>query len=407
MMEGGARSRTWRLIAAVVFLCSLVLSLTYFSFRERFRSVERDENISETVPLELMKGSVFFNGEELVENELLASSTQSGHKEMEDDVAVADWRLLNASLHCGRDEFRFKAVGPDAADLTLEMSNSDRLPLTQVPGACGFSVTQTALGLVLHVPFDGCSVRKANEMYVLTLRWRENAVSLTCAALASSEEITATSQSLQQPEGSASSEPQSRPRRHLRWQNFYSPCSQHRSFPLCWRTTTPPTTTTTTAAPAMPAILSPQLLSRFLRLYPIYEQYLQNHPQVKLHLNAHKHPGWQMYKKMTARQKPQHLYPDPLQFILKQHFQFTTTDPATTTVRTTTPCGKTTTPSGLDCPGSQRWFFPFRKHNFSPRVSFNSNDLSSSLDGGYDTRRYDTRDQVTPDSLWESFPLMH
>lgn len=103
-------------------------------------------------------------------------------------MANAAWGLLNAKLQCGSNEFKFKAMGPGAADIQLEMGrqlfifyflfktkakhwymihsiffhleNGKRLPLIQVPKECGFSVKQTALGLIVTVSYDGCSVKQ-------------------------------------------------------------------------------------------------------------------------------------------------------------------------------------------------------------------------------------------------------
>lgn len=97
-------------------------------------------------------------------------------------MAKSTWRLLNASLECGSEEFTLKAMGLDAADLQLEegketcsniakvkqeltapfflSGNGKHLPLIYLPKECGFSVKQTVLGLIVIVPYGGCGVKQ-------------------------------------------------------------------------------------------------------------------------------------------------------------------------------------------------------------------------------------------------------
>ncbi|XP_024863031.1 uncharacterized protein LOC108239620 isoform X2 [Kryptolebias marmoratus] len=412
-MEGGARCRMWQTIAATVLLCSLALCLTYFSLHRISKVDKQDEDISEA--LEAMKGSILFNEKQLKYSSDSAAATgndasaQSDYEE--DNMAEAAWRLLNASLQCGSDEFRLKAMGPGAADLQLEMDNEERLPLIQVPKECGFTVKQTALGLVVIVPYDGCSVKQENGTFTLLLKWREDNVKITCTVL-EMPDTPAASESLQQPSETASSlMPQSlhRSKRHLRWPPMYYPCSPNQRFPLCLYTPPPPpppttTTTTTTAEPTYPPLINPYYLHKLLALYPIYESYehhLNMDPQQMLKRMAKKNPGWKLLHMYVNSQKPSH----PFQHMFERHPRTTTTVP-TTKKRKTTPCPTTTTTtasSGNGCTGFWRQLTSFHKPR--PRVSFDSQDYLQFMPE--ENYMSGSQSQDVADSFWESFPLMH
>ncbi|KAG7526458.1 hypothetical protein JOB18_040404 [Solea senegalensis] len=100
----------------------------------------------------------------------------------------AAWELLNPTLCCGQTKMKFKAMGPGAADLQLDIGSGYSLPLNQVNENCGYSMQQNALGLVLVVPYDGCNVLQENGNYVVLMRWLNTPVKFTCPILQSIEE---------------------------------------------------------------------------------------------------------------------------------------------------------------------------------------------------------------------------
>ncbi|XP_013887117.1 uncharacterized protein LOC106534875 isoform X2 [Austrofundulus limnaeus] len=387
-MEGKTRCRMWQIIAAMLLLCSLASCLIYFSLQGRSK-VDKLEDAAEA--LELMKGRIFINENELdYQSDLAATEkdvlTQPDYK-AEDDTAEATWRLLNASLECGSDEFTFKAMGPDAADLQLEMDNGKHLPLIHLPKECGFSVKQTVLGLIVIIPYGGCGVKHENGTYNLLMKWGEDDVRIICVVLETPDEIPATSSSSQPTETPSSLLPQSpyRSKRHLRWRPMYVPCFPNKRFPLCLYTHPPQTTTT--PEPTFPPLIHPFYMEKLFGLHPIYENYLNMNPQKVMHRMAGKNLGWKLLQTNEKPERPHH----PFQYLFER-FPLTTT-----TVPTTTPCTTTTTSSShKGC--LSFWDQLANFHKFNPRGQNHPR-----LVGEYGTE-YQTQDGA--DSFWDSFPLM-
>lgn len=51
-------------------------------------------------------------------------------------------------------------------DFSVLLGFGQTLPLIQVPNTCGYSMRQNALGLILVVPYDGCSVTEEVGLFV-------------------------------------------------------------------------------------------------------------------------------------------------------------------------------------------------------------------------------------------------
>ncbi|XP_037538197.1 uncharacterized protein LOC119415124 isoform X2 [Nematolebias whitei] len=416
-MEGRARCRVWQIIAATVLMCSLASCLIYFSLQRISKVGKQDEDIVEGNALEVKRGSIFFKEKELDYQSDSAAATENAltqpDHEVVDDMANAAWGLLNAKLQCGSNEFKFKATGPGAADIQLEMENGKRLPLIQVPKECGFSVKQTALGLLVTVSYDGCSVKQENGTYSLLMKWREDDVKITCTLLETPDKTLSTSESTHP----LMPQRLHRSKRHLRWPPVFYPCSPHKRSRLCMFTPPPATTTTTTttAEPKLPPLIHPYYIQKMLSLYPIYETYLNMPPEKVMHQLAGKNLGWKLLQ--MPEKRPQHFQ------ILFEMLPRTTTTVPPTTIKTT-PCTTTTTTSYGDnnCPGFWRRWVPFPK--FSPRVSINGQDYLQFMGNGQDHLQFmgngqdhlqfmrnenyrpgsQTRD--VSESLWESFPLI-
>ncbi|XP_042074864.1 uncharacterized protein LOC102304805 isoform X2 [Haplochromis burtoni] len=194
---GGDRSgrcRACQTVAVTLLLCSLALCLNLQVLGKKIKH----EGSSETAVKDGRKGSILFNGKRLKSQSGPASSaaatghallqvdlhqssiTESRSKLKNDTANEAAWRQLNSSLHCSDNKMKLKAMGPGAADLQLHIENAKPLPLKHVPDSCGFSMQQNALGLVLNVPYNACSVLTENGRYVLPMNWRGMAVEFIC-----------------------------------------------------------------------------------------------------------------------------------------------------------------------------------------------------------------------------------
>ncbi|XP_014855613.1 PREDICTED: uncharacterized protein LOC106925684 isoform X1 [Poecilia mexicana] len=397
MMEGGVWRRKWKPIAAVLLLCSLVLGLTFFSWRELTKALK----VGRSSEVE----NATFSGKEFESAPSVAVGPKMGLNDSsiqadtnEAGVTTGDeWSTANSSLHCGPSKMKFKVMGLGAAELQLDIGNSEYVPLTQVPEACGVLVNQTKLGLVLLVHYDSCTVLQENGTYIFTMRWRGSGINLTCTMFPISEVNTTEPHLPLKDDLPHDSLSLHRLRRHLRWRPMYFPCSPHKRYPLCLYTPPPPTTTTspppttTTTVTARPIYKNPYFWKRLLALYPLYSRYLkeQAHP-LQSYYHAYRRPVWQMYPQ--AAPKPQVANHPFYQFFMDY---FTTTMPTTTA----------NMPSSY-CPYARRTG-PFDRLFFAPRMSFGHHEMpddqqnvSPQISSGYQSPE-------NPDSFWESFPLLY
>ncbi|XP_007567055.1 uncharacterized protein LOC103148297 [Poecilia formosa] len=396
MMEGGVWRRKWKPIAAALLLCSLVLGLTFFSWRELTKALKVGR--SSEVENATFSGKEFESAPSVAVGPKMGLNDSSIQADTNAGVTTGDeWSTANSSLHCGPSKMKFKVMGLGAAELQLDIGNSEYVPLTQVPEACGVLVNQTKLGLVLLVRYDSCTVLQENGTYIFTMRWRGSGINLTCTMFPISEVNTTEPHLPLKDDLPHDSLSLHRLRRHLRWRPMYFPCSPHKRYPLCLYTPPPPTTTTspppttTTAVTARPIYKNPYFWKRLLALYPLYSRYLkeQAHP-LQSYYHAYRRPVWQMYPQ--AAPKPQVANHPFYQFFMDY---FTTTMPTTTA----------NMPSSY-CPYARRTG-PFDRLFFAPRMSFGHHEMpddqqnvSPQISSGYQSPE-------NPDSFWESFPLLY
>ncbi|XP_034468954.1 uncharacterized protein LOC117777946 [Hippoglossus hippoglossus] len=228
--EDGWRCRSLQTVAVLLLLCTLAPSLTCFSLWGLSRNDQQDKVVSEASAVEIRTGSILFNGKELNSESgspSAAATNDDGLPHVVTDQPEGSgmfaetlqlnevmanegaWKRLNPALRCGQTKMKFKAMGPGAADLQLNIGNEHPLPLTQLPESCGHSLQQSTLGLVLVAPYDGCNVIQENGNYVVSMTWLEAEVKLTCPIL-------------QSPDATPAQHPWKRPVPH-RPSSFYHP----------------------------------------------------------------------------------------------------------------------------------------------------------------------------------------
>ncbi|KAK5859946.1 hypothetical protein PBY51_021461 [Eleginops maclovinus] len=93
----------------------------------------------------------------------------------------ASWRSMSPSLQCGRDQLKFRAVGPGTSHFAVEQGSAPPMPLSHVPSTCGYSMQRNSLALLMLVPYDGCNMVQEGGSYVLPMRWQGIPVSLWCS----------------------------------------------------------------------------------------------------------------------------------------------------------------------------------------------------------------------------------
>ncbi|XP_058496460.1 uncharacterized protein LOC131466890 [Solea solea] len=207
--EAGCCGRLPQTVAVILLMFSLALSISCFSLRGLGKNVQKHK-VSEAAVMKERAGNILVNGNELSSEPGSSSVEASGNNDDDPHVDLgqsedtelfaqesqldevmankAAWELLNPTLRCGQTKMKFKAMGPGAADLQLDIGSGYSLPLNQVNENCGYSMQQNALGLVLVVPYDGCNVLQENGNYVVLMRWLNTPVKFTCPILQSIEE---------------------------------------------------------------------------------------------------------------------------------------------------------------------------------------------------------------------------
>ncbi|XP_034469744.1 uncharacterized protein LOC117778350 [Hippoglossus hippoglossus] len=407
----------------------------YSGGRSRISSIS-DKVVSEASAVEIRTGSILFNGKELnsesgspsaaatnddglphvVTDQPEGSETSQLNEVMANEGA---WRRLNPTLHCGQTKMKFKAMGPGAADLQLDIGNEHPLPLTQLPESCGHSLQQSTLGLVLVAPYDGCNVIQENGNYVVSMTWLEAEVKLTCPIL-QSPDATPAQHSWKRP---VPHRPSSfyRPKRHvthpisiydslsayLYW--YYSYLNQDQAMAPTTTTAEPDTTTTskpTTEEPQNPPVYPPYMYypywySPYYYYYPLPESTAAT-PAPAATAPATNYPIYYPYhppgQHLPIVPDNADIYYHPIiQHIYGSHpyhshpMQTTTQPPTSTTnpsgttkpsgtsptaapttastTKTTKPCSKPTTSSG-SYPGQLNPFVRYDESPFAPVISY-------------------------------------
>ncbi|XP_034559506.1 adhesive plaque matrix protein-like isoform X16 [Notolabrus celidotus] len=191
------------LAATVIFSCYLMQTIDCFRFKKTERREGQGEvDAAKTAAFQegrILFGRVLEKGSGLESQVIDGSKRASSNVSAEDDAAFqadspgwsqgymqdahereASWRRMSPSLQCGRDQLRFRAMGPGVSQFAVEQGNAPPMPLPQVPSTCGYRMQRNPFGLVMMVPYDGCNVIQEGGNYMLPMRWQGNPVSLWC-----------------------------------------------------------------------------------------------------------------------------------------------------------------------------------------------------------------------------------
>ena len=178
---------------------------------------------------------------------------------------------------------------------------------------------------------------------MLTLRWQETTVNLSCTMLQRSEAMPLlTGSGPELPLKAPWSLSQWKPHRSKRYVKWPMPYPYHPHYPHypCYpyySVYIPPVTTTTAPPTTVKPSVNLDLWRKLIELYPLYGRYLDNKIPLNTLLNLHKHPGWQLLQHLPEKPK---VSQNPLQHLFGYH--------------PTPPPTKPKRPSSSGYPGSQR-----------------------------------------------------
>ncbi|XP_037332626.2 uncharacterized protein LOC119220619 [Pungitius pungitius] len=94
----------------------------------------------------------------------------------------ASWQKLQPVVHCGDHAMTLTVRRRRATQLQLGRVKESSVPLSQLPGHCGYSVHSAGRDLSLTAPYDACHVTQEGDGYALPLLWRGTPVKMSCPA---------------------------------------------------------------------------------------------------------------------------------------------------------------------------------------------------------------------------------
>ncbi|XP_038574017.1 uncharacterized protein LOC119902132 isoform X2 [Micropterus salmoides] len=260
--------------AVVILVCYLVHMIDCYRLKKTQRQHgQKKADAAKTVAVQegkIVFGRVFKNGSAIGSRVLKADASMEGGAVYQADSAglhslegslsgwpkgqspdlgfrEAAWRRMAASLQCGGDQLKFRAVGPGVSQFTVDQGTAPPMLLSQVPSSCGYSMQRNSLALVMLVPYDGCNVVKEGGSYVLPMHWQGVPVSLWCPTTATPQPVPTYTPSNPETLQTTTEKPvtaQSPP-----YPAFFPPFYP---FPPAPPTTTAAPTTTTPANPTWP-----------------------------------------------------------------------------------------------------------------------------------------------------------
>ncbi|GLD58516.1 mucin-2-like protein [Lates japonicus] len=199
MRKGKRKSATFYLAAGFILACYLAPTIDCYRLKKTGR---REAKAAKTIGVQegkIVFGRVFEKGSSPESQVVDGTRKASANISVEDERAYqadftgwskgqahdasskeASWKRMVPSLQCGRDQMKFRAMGPGASQFAVEQANAAPLPLSQVPSTCGYNMQRNSLALLMLVPYDGCNMVQEGGSYMLQMRWQGIPVSLWC-----------------------------------------------------------------------------------------------------------------------------------------------------------------------------------------------------------------------------------
>ncbi|XP_065098190.1 uncharacterized protein [Paramisgurnus dabryanus] len=106
---------------------------------------------------------------------------RQAHGEAKFNLAEAKLKHLGPSVHCGDDTMTLRVPGPRMPHFLVDKGDGTKVPLSEIPPSCGYSVKRVRRDVSLVAPYNGCGhVQQQSGAYVLPLVILGATVQMSC-----------------------------------------------------------------------------------------------------------------------------------------------------------------------------------------------------------------------------------
>ncbi|XP_042360064.1 uncharacterized protein LOC121956045 [Plectropomus leopardus] len=98
------------------------------------------------------------------------------------NLMTAKLKRKAPSVHCGDNLMTLMLKGIRAPHILVDSGEGPRIPLSQMPSECGFSVKRSRRDVHFAAPYEGCHVTQQGGNYVLPLRLWGAPMTMSCPA---------------------------------------------------------------------------------------------------------------------------------------------------------------------------------------------------------------------------------
>nr|XP_055040236.1 uncharacterized protein LOC129427639 [Misgurnus anguillicaudatus] len=103
------------------------------------------------------------------------------HGEAQFHLAEAKLKHLGPSVHCGDDAMTLRVPGPRMPHFLVDRGDGTKVPVSELPASCGYSVKRVRRDVSLVAPYSGCGhVKQQGGSYVLPLLILGAPVQMSC-----------------------------------------------------------------------------------------------------------------------------------------------------------------------------------------------------------------------------------
>nr|XP_055040238.1 uncharacterized protein LOC129427641 [Misgurnus anguillicaudatus] len=103
------------------------------------------------------------------------------HGEAQFHLAEAKLKHLGPSVHCGDDAMTLRVPGPRMPHFLVDRGDGTKVPVSELPARCGYSVKRVRRDVSLIAPYSGCGhVKQQGGSYVLPLLILGAPVQMSC-----------------------------------------------------------------------------------------------------------------------------------------------------------------------------------------------------------------------------------
>ncbi|XP_065098189.1 uncharacterized protein [Paramisgurnus dabryanus] len=148
--------------------------------------VRRDAFSDMGVPYDSTASSTISFGRLIIGNRLQsttlnATDERQAHGEAKFHLAEAKLKHLRPSVHCGDDTMTLRVPGPRMPHFLVDKGDGTKVPLSEIPASCGYSVKRVRRDVSLVAPYNGCGhVQQQSGAYVLPLVILGATVQMSC-----------------------------------------------------------------------------------------------------------------------------------------------------------------------------------------------------------------------------------